>query len=409
MNALGMDESGLRTWAQNQYPSGISKTMPDASTGFPMAWGPIHARPIMRITFGNATVKRLEYEREFAERLNHLRFFKITECLLRIHHGHAFRDIADGLHISLRTVYNWLDLFIRRRFAWLCGHHFAGRGRKAKLRADQRQRLYELIDKGPLEAGFTSGVWTSSMIAVMIEREFGVPYHPRSVCRLLHHMGITYQKAAFVSDKRDDEEHERKRKRWEKETWPSILKRARTLKAVILFGDEVSFAQWGSLFRTWAPRGKQPKVPTCGKRKGMKVFGVIEVEHGDFLYQECEGKFDGAAYARFLKHVLSHYSCPVFLIEDGASYHGGSVVNPFKAQMEAEGRLFVERLPAYSPDKNPIEKLWKNTKKEATHCRYFPTFEDLRAAVLGAFEQYLCDASKVVCVMQKLRRQARFA
>jgi hypothetical protein len=79
----------------------------------------------------------------------------------------------------------------------------------------------------------------------------------------------------------------------------------------------------------------------------MKVFGVIEVEHGDFLSQECEGKFDGTTSTRFVKHVLSHYSCPVFLIEDGASYHGGAVVNPFKAQMEAEGRLFVERLPAY--------------------------------------------------------------
>ncbi len=363
----------------------------------------------MTFPFGNATVQRLTFERQLAERLNHLRFYNITECLLRIAHGYAFPDIADGLHISLRTVYNWLSLFIRPRFAWLCGHHFQGRGRKAKLHEEQRQRLYELIEQGPIACDFTCGIWTSSMIAVMIERAFGVTYHPRSVCRLLHQIGITYQKAAFVSDKRDDEEHERTRRRWEQETWPSIVKRARQLKAVILFGDEVSFAQWGSLCRTWAPRGKQPKVPTCGKRKGMKVFGVIEVAHGDFLSLECEGKCNGEASTRFLQVVLSRYSCPVILIEDGASYHGGPVVNSFKAQMEAKGRLFVERLPAYSPDKNPIEKLWKNTKKEATHCRYFPTFEDLRAAVFGAFEKYLCDASKVVCVMQKLRRQARFA
>lgn len=363
----------------------------------------------MRITFGNATVKRLEYEREVAERLNHLRFYKITQCLLRIHQGHAFRDIAAWLHISLRTVYNWLDLFIRRRFAWLCGHHFAGRGRKAKLHRDQRQRLYELIEKGPRAAGFTSGVWTSSMIAVMIEREFGVTYNPRYVCRLLHTIGITYQKATFVSAKADDEQHQAARKHWDQQRWPSILKRARQLGAVILFGDEVSFAQWGSLCRTWSPRGKQPQVPTSGKRKGMKVFGVIEVEHGDFLYMECEGKFHGESYKRFLDYVLSAYACPVILIEDGASYHGGAVVNALKTQMEAEGRLFVERLPAYSPDKNPIEKLWKNTKKEATHGRYFETFEDLRQAVLGAFEQYLSDAAKVICVMKKLRRQARFA
>ena len=145
----------------------------------------------MTITFGNATVQRLLFERQLAERLNHLRFYKITECLLRIHHGHAFPDIAHGLHISLRTVYNWLSLFIRRRFAWLCGHHFQGRGRKSRLQAVHRQRLSELVEQGPITCGFTCGVWTSSMIAVLIEREFGVTYHPRSVCRLLHQMGFT--------------------------------------------------------------------------------------------------------------------------------------------------------------------------------------------------------------------------
>ena len=91
-------------------------------------------------------------------------------------------------------------------------------------------------------------------------------------------------------------------------------------------------------------------------------------------------------------------------------YHGGAGgQSVFKEAMAEQGLLFVERLPSYSPDKNPIEKFWKNTKKEATHCRYFETFEDLRQAVLGAFEKYLCDASKVICVMQKLRRKARFA
>lgn len=272
--------------------------------------------------------------------------FKLTECLLRIHRGDALGTIAEGLHISLRTVYNWLDLFIRRRFAWLCGHHFAGRGRKAKLNAEPLERLYDLIDKGPLEAGFTCGMWTSSMIAVLIEREFGVTYNPRYLCRLLPRIGITYEQAAFVSAKIDEDEHQAKRRQWDQKTWPSILKRARKLGAVILFGDEVSFAQWGSLCRTWAPRGKQPLVRSSGKRKGMKVFGVIEVEHGDFLYRECEGRFNGEAYVSFLDYILSVYDCPVILIEDGASYHGGPMVNAFKKDMVEQGLLFVERLPS---------------------------------------------------------------
>lgn len=95
-------------------------------------------------------------------------------------------------------------------------------------------------------------------------------------------------------------------------------------------------------------------------------------------------------------------SKPVILIEDGAPYHKGKVVKEFKKEMENQNRLFVYKLPSYSPYKNPIEKLWKNTKKDATHLKYFPTFEDLRDVVVKAFKKYLEDASKIICVMKKL-------
>ena len=44
-------------------------------------------------------------------------------------------------------------------------------------------------------------------------------------------------------------------------------------------------------------------------------------------------------------------------------------------------RLTVFQLPSYSPDYNPIEKLWKQVKQEDTHLVYFPTFEALREKV----------------------------
>ena len=61
-----------------------------------------------------------------------------------------------------------------------------------------------------------------------------------------------------------------------------MLKKANERKAVILCGDEVSFAMWGSLGRTGARRGQQPEVKTKGIRKGLKMFGVIEFESGNF-------------------------------------------------------------------------------------------------------------------------------
>lgn len=66
-------------------------------------------------------------------------------------------------------------------------------------------------------------------------------------------------------------------------------------------------------------------------------------------------------------------------------------------------RLTIERLPAFSPDYNPIEKLWKNTKRDSTHMKYFKTFEDFHESIIKTFKTYMQDASKVLCVKMKMR------
>ena len=358
----------------------------------------------MRIRFGNAIIKRLRGEIATAQRLNNLRLFKIVKCLLLVSENTHRSDVARLLHMSERNVYNWTSRFVLEGFPWLRGHHYRGRGRKSKLTKGQKERLYNIIAKGPEAYGFDAGLWTSAMIAEVILQEFGVTYNPRYVCSLLKKWNITYQKVAFEPDRSED--NERKRQEWAQVTWLKILTQAKEQGAVILFGDEVSFAQWGSLARTWAPRGKPPKIKTAGRRKGLKMFGAIEFFGGSFQYRETPEKFNEASYIEFLEQVLKHYSVPVILIEDGAPYHRSALVQQFKEKMASLNRLFVYRLPSYSPDYNPIEKLWKNTKKDFTHCKYFKTFDDLRATVIKAFNQYKEDATKVICVMKKMRMDA---
>jgi len=356
----------------------------------------------MRIRFSKTTVKRLHEELKRAQSLNNLRLFKIVKSLLMIGDGNPLRSIADLVHMSERQIRDWFHRFLAERFSWLVGHHYRGRGRKSKLNREQKQRLYDLICDGPEKCGFDCGIWTSGMIAELVLCEFNVVYSPRYLCQLLKQMKLSYQKTAFESDHLDEE----KRREWREVTWPAILKQAQEKKAVILFGDEVSFAQWGSLSRTWAPRGKQPKIKTTGKRKGMKVFGVIGFVDGDFHYMETPEKFNSQTYVQFLETVVSQYRCPVILIEDGAKYHNGPEARDFKERMESEGKMFVYRLPSYSPDYNPIEKLWRKTKRDATHCKYFPTFDHLRSAVINAFEKYMRDATKVIGVMKRMREHA---
>ena len=81
----------------------------------------------------------------------------------------------------------------------------------------------------------------------------------------------------------------------------------------------------------------------------------------------------------FLTCVLEHTTQPIFLIQDGAKYHTSAETQAFFAQQTA--RLQVFQLPTYSPDYNPIEKLWKKIKQQETHLHYFPTFEALTEKV----------------------------
>ncbi len=168
--------------------------------------------------------------------------------------------------------------------------------------------------------------------------------------------------------------------------WPAILRAARRQGALLLFGDEASFAQWGSLGYTWALRGQQPLVRTCGRRTGDKVFGLLDYFSGRLFTHGHDGRFTAERYCAFLATVLAATDRPLVLVQDGARYHTAKDTQAFCAAHAA--RLTVHQLPAYSPDYNPIEHLWRNVKRRNTHNRYFPTFATLTEAVDTALAHF---------------------
>lgn len=428
---------------------------------------------MVTLSYSKAIVEELEKDLVRAHELNNLRLYKLVQGLLWIHQGTSWKVIGELLGVSAKTVGNWLKRFMVQGLGWLRGQHYRGRGRKSKLRPEQKRQVREWVEKGPQANGFNCGVWNTAMVAELIWWRFGVRYNPRYLSTLLKKLGLSYQKARFISDRSDEQEYERARQEWVEQTWPKLLEQAKATGAVILFADEVSFAMWGSLSRTWAVRGQQPLVKTRGIRKGLKMFGAISFFDGAFEYREAlaytltakalkqlkadgvpaeivaqlaplkglryptqerfhhavderlgadcraryerplqevaegSGRFNSASYVEFLKQLLAQFDTPIILIEDGAPYHRSQEVKQFKA--DHAQRLTIEPLPAFSPDYNPIEKLWRNTKKDATHLKYFKTFDELRASVLTVFRKYLDDATHVIRVMKKLRTVAGIA
>ena len=234
----------------------------------------------LRIQLSRATVKDLHSRLQHAYQRDDVRLVQRTTVLIDLLVHCVPVDILSARwSLSPSGIYRWRQDFLLYGVESLVYHH--GGGRQPKLPPKQRKRLVELIEAGPLVVGFETACWTSVLIRVLIWREFGGLYNRHYVCTLLHHLGFSFQKARFVSDHLDTAT----RLAWLEEKWPAILRAAKRRQGLILFEDEASFAQWGSLSDTWARRGQQPEVPTSGKRKGSKVFGAIEYFSGRLFYQ----------------------------------------------------------------------------------------------------------------------------
>ena len=343
----------------------------------------------IRIQLSHATVKALQSRLQHAYQRDDVRLVRRTTVLLDllVHHV-PVEVLCAQWGLSPACLSGWRQAFLLRGMDSLVYRH--GGGRRPKLTAQQKKRLVALIEAGPLVVGCETACWTSVLLRVLIWREFGVLYNRHYVCTLLHNLGFSFQKARFVSDHLDTA----RRQAWLQDEWPAILRAAKRCRGLILFEDEASFAQWGSLSYTWARRGQQPEVPTSGKRKGYKVFGAIEDFSGRLVYQGIEGRFNSESYQAFLQGIMAQTTAHLFLIHDGARYHTSAATQAFLfAHSE---RLTQYPLPSYSPDYNPIEYLWKKTKQRATHNQYFKEFATLTVSVDKALAYFATHSDEVL-------------
>ena len=328
----------------------------------------------IRIQLSRATIKDLHSRLQHAYQCDDVRVVRRTTVLIDLlaHQG-PVAVLCERWGLSSACLYAWQKAFLLRGIDSLVYGHRGGR--RSKLSPRQKKRLVELIEAGPLVVGCETACWTSVLIRVLIWREFGVLYNGQYVCTWLHNLGFSFQKARFMSDHLDAV----KRLAWLQDQWPAIVRAAKRGKGLILFEDEASFAQWGSLSYTWARRGHQPEVPTSGKRKGYKVFGAIEYFSGRLFFQGIEGRFNSDSYQAFLQMIMAQTTEHLVLIHDGARYHTSAATKAFLAAHH--DRITEHPLPSYSPDFNPIEYLWKKTKQRATHNKYFKEFIELTVSV----------------------------
>lgn len=102
--------------------------------------------------------------------------------------------------------------------------------RSSKLDDSQKSQLVEILVRGPLASGFRTDLWTCRRVAEVVQKRFGVSYHPDHLGRILHDLGFTPQKPEQLARERDEQAIER----WPKQDWPRI-KRGHVVDVLPLF------------------------------------------------------------------------------------------------------------------------------------------------------------------------------
>ncbi len=137
------------------------------------------------------------------------------------------------------------------------------------------------------------------------------------------------------------------------------------------------------------PEVKDPVLLHHPTRKSVKYFGAVRLRDGKFVYRREEGSFDGATFHGFLEHLwkaVRQGRRRAVVIADNAGYHHAKLHKPWRD--DHAGRFRLHFLPPYSPELNPIERVWKLTRRRRLHNQYFAALSSVADSVESLFAEW---------------------
>jgi transposase len=123
----------------------------------------------------------------------------------------------------------------------------------------------------------------------------------------------------------------------------------------------------------WIPwENEDPVVWHYPGRKSVGYFGAVRLRDGLGLFQKETGMFDGMTFGSFLQRLRLasvQQGRRVIVITDNAKYHHAKLHQEWRQQQAPD--FMLDYLPPYSPELNPIERVWKRTRRNCVHNVYF--------------------------------------
>lgn len=295
-----------------------------------------------------------------------------ANALLLLDDGMSCETVARVLYLDDDTVRSWHSRFVAGGIAALAA--FGWKGSESKLSRHQEEEL-----SAALSAGFFV---STAAVTGLIARRFGIAYSKAGAIKLLHRLGFDYRKPKGLPAKADTAAQEAFIAAYEK------LMNGLLPDEAVYFSDAVHPEYQSRPAYGWVRRGERTAVRKGKGRQRLNLMGALNLENFDLRLVETL-KMSTQTTIELLTRLERHnpHKRLIHVILDRAPVHRGEAV---RAWLNQPGRrIKLHFLPAYAPNLNAIERLWKLMHEHVTHNRYHENFRAFAKAIMRFFKSTL--------------------
>lgn len=278
--------------------------------------------------------------------------------------GKKQKEVASAFGVSAQSVTSWVKTYKQSGYEGLKCRKRGPRCVSSKLLPWQCANIVKTIsDKTPDQLKFPFVLWTRDAVALLIKEKYGVKLSRWTVGRLLRRWGFTPQKPAKQSYFQDSKRVEK----WLKDEYPAIAVRAKSEGAEIQWCDEMGARSDDQVGRTYAKKGRTPKIKVSGIRFRCNMISSL-TNLGKLRFMTFKTKFTADIFINFLTRLTKSTDQKIFFIVDSHPVHKRSKkVKDWLKKNQDKIELFF--LPTYSPELNPTEYLNQDVKTNALRKR----------------------------------------
>jgi len=308
-----------------------------------------------------------------------------AHIVLALAEGHSWSLIEQMLFCSSATIDRWKVRFEAGGVEALLAET---RGRRATLLVSWALLIVCWVKTlTPRDFGYCRSRWCCATLALVLMDTHQVTVSAETVRRCLHRQDLVWRRPRPVPGPHDPQ------RQWKLRKIRKLLRELPDDEAAV-FQDEVDLNLNPDIGCMWMAKGQQAQVVTPGTNVKRYLAGSMSWRSGELIVTQGTHR-NAELFVRHLDDLrrrFRHYK-KVHVICDNARFHtikGSRLVRQFLA--EHGDRIVLHYLPAYSPQDNPIERVWWHLHEQITRnhrCACIEELIDLTMAWLdehGAFK-----------------------